>query len=185
MSTFIPEQSKTPAQNIPYFDDVTSDPGWQGHTTKKSMEVLKSEVMIALSRLGAIVTGFQRGTFEVDGKERDGFQVQYVVEQPGSGEMRHGRLDVAALPVKRNYNLSRSLDARRERSLKMALFMLREALNGTWFLSQLSPGYAPLMPWMLAQGQKTVTQLWSESVFIGNLLPSGQDFVEAEIEEVR
>lgn len=180
--SFIPETNKTPAQNIPYFDDVTSDPGWQGHTTKKSLDVLKSEVMVSLSRLGAIVTGFQRGTFEVDSKERDGFQVRYVIEQPGSGEMRHGRLDIAALPVKRTYSQNRSLDTRRERSLKMALYMLREALNGTWFLSQLSPGYAPLMPWMLAQGEKTVTQLWSETVFLGNLLPSGEQFVEAEIE---
>jgi hypothetical protein len=100
--------------------------------------------------------------------------------------MFRGRIDIASLPVKDNYRLRRSLNARKDRSLKMALYMLRTALDGTWFLQQLSPGYAPLMPWMLMEGSgdKTITQLWSESAAMRNLLPPGQgDFIEAEFEE--
>ncbi len=69
----------------------------------------------------------------------------------------------------------------------MALYMLRNALDGNWFLQQLSPGFAPLLPWMLEEKSgKTITQLWSESVSIGNLLPvPGDEFVEGEFSEVK
>jgi hypothetical protein len=65
----------------------------------------------------------------------------------------------------------------------MALYMIRKALEGTWFLQKLSPGYAPLMPWMLTAKGKTIIQVWSEQVFLENLLPSGEEFVEGEIVE--
>mgnify|MGYP001568308587 FL=1 len=180
MMNFIPDQQKIEPQTVPYFDDVTAEDGWQGHSTGKSIDRLKQEVITALERLGGTVRTFQRGTFIVDDKKREGFQVHYIIELP-DGDMRPGRLDVAALPVREEYRLQRTLASRREKSLKMALYMLREALDGTWFLSKLSPGYAPLMPWMLTEKGKTVTQLWSESVFVGNLLPSGKDFVEGEV----
>ena len=72
----------------------------------------------------------------------------------------------------------------------MALYMLREALDGTWFLRQLSPGYAPLMPWMLERDSgKTFTELWSDSVLGGHLLPEPSEgvrevkFVEGKLVE--
>jgi len=181
---FVPEQPKQEVEDVPYFDDVTSNAGWRGHTTGKSFETLKAEIIGAVGRLGGIVTGFQRGTFVIGSRKRDGFQMHYVVEQ-SDGTMYPGRMDIAALPIKDDARHQRSLEKRREKSLKMALFMLREALDGTWFLQQLSPGYAPLMPWMLEKSSgKTITQLWSESVFSDHLLPSGEgDFVEGEFEE--
>lgn len=70
----------------------------------------------------------------------------------------------------------------------MALYMLRQGLSGLWFLQQLSPGYAALMPWMLTSGkngEKTITQLWSESQSFSNLLPPGNaEFVEGTYKEV-
>ncbi len=182
---FIPEQQNKDPQDVPYFDDVSSTDGWEGQSTSKSIDKLKLEVVAALERLGGTVRSFQRGTFVVGKKKREGFQIHYIIEQP-DGSMRPGRLDVAALPVREEYRLERSLASRREKSLKMALYMLREALNGTWFLSQLSPGYAPLMPWMLMKDDKTVTQVWSEQVFTGNLLPSSVntgDIVDVEVVE--
>jgi hypothetical protein len=181
---FIPEnQRRTPA-DVPYFDDVTSEGGWQGHSTGKSLETLKSEVIAAIGRLGGLVVGFQRGTFLIGARKREGFQIHYAIEGP-DGSMFRGRIDVAALPVRDTSRLRRSLHTRREKALKMALYMLRMALDGTWFLQQLSPGYAPLMPWMLAQDGKTVTQLWSESAMMNNLLPPGEsDFVDGDFEEL-
>lgn len=183
---FIPEQAKGEPAKVPYFDDVTAEAGWRGHTTGKSLDTLRSEIMTSISRLGGLVTGFQRGTFHIDDQKREGFRIHYVVEQ-SNGTMWRGRLDVAALPVKEDYSLRRSYDRRKEQSLKMALFMLREALDGTWFLQQLSPGYAPLLPWMLEQKSgKTFTQLWSESVFSTHLLPEPKEdgeVVEAEFRE--
>lgn len=179
---FIPEQAEQQAKDVPYFDDVTAQDGWQGHTTNKGIDTLKSEIMVSISRLGGLVTGFQRGAFVIGDKKRDGFQIHYAIEMP-DGAMLQGRLDVAALPVRDRHRQRRSLDTRREKSLKMALYMLRNALDGTWFLQQLSPGYAPLMPWMLERASgKTISQLWSERAF-NNLLPPGDgEFVEGEFE---
>jgi hypothetical protein len=181
---FIPETPKDTRPEVPYFDDVTSEGGWQGHSTSKSIDTLKSEIMEAIGRLGGLVSGFQRGTFHIGDRKREGFQIHYHIERP-DGQLVRGRLDVAALPVKEDRRLRRSYDTHRQKSLKMALYMLRMALEGTWFLQQLSPGYAPLMPWMLADGEKTVTQLWSESSAMGNLLPPGEsEFIEGDYREV-
>lgn len=181
---FIPDQPKQ-AQDVPFYEDVTASGGWQGHSTSKSISSLKSEITASIGRLGGLVTGFQRGTFEIGTQERDGFQIHYVIEQ-SEGDMMRGRLDVAALPVRKSSRLRRSYETRREKSLRMALYMIRDALDGTWFLQQLSPGYAPLMPWMIeANSGKSLTQLWSESAAMKQLLPpSDGDFVEGDFEEV-
>lgn len=183
---FIPDTPKV-EKEVPFFDDVTSDAGWQGHSTTKSIEALKSEVIASIGRLGGLVTGFVRGGFG----NRDGFRLTYAIEA-STGQMIPGQIDIAALPVKpsvrSNYRTSssKSLETRKEKSLKMALYMLRMALDGTWFLQQLSPGYCALMPWMLMDDGKTVTEKWMESSVMGNLLPAPEDaesWIEGEIEE--
>ena len=177
---FIPENSQTATVDIPYYDDVKVEDGWQGHTTAKSIATLKLEITLCLSRLGGMVLSFQQGKYIIGDKRRDGFQIHYTVEQ-ANGLLHQGKLDIAALPVRENYRLQRTLQKRKDNSLKMALYMARKALEGTWFLQKLSPGYAPLMPWMLASNGKTITQLWSEQVFLENLLPSGEEFIEGEV----
>lgn len=177
---FIPEQMKT-AENVPYFDDVSGDGGWQGHTTRKTVEALKSEISVVMGRLGGMVTGFQKGVFETNEKGRDGFRVHYTIETP-DGKLVPGRLDIAALPIRKSTRTRGSENTRKEQSLKMALYMMREAMDGLWFLQQLSPGYAPLMPFMLADKERTVSQLWSESAVMGRLLPPGEsEFVDGEV----
>ncbi len=95
MTDFIPKQPTGEAQTVPFFDDVTSEGGWQGHSTGKSLETLKSEVMVSMNRLGGLVTALQRGFFQTGPVQREGFRIHYVVEQPG-GAMLRGRLDIAA-----------------------------------------------------------------------------------------
>lgn len=180
---FIPDQQQREAQDVPYFDDVTSEEGWQGYATKKSIEDLKAEVIAAIGRMDGLVTGFVQGVYHIGGKERGGYQIHYVVEH-SDGTTVQGRLDVAALPVKDTPRSRRSFETRKIKSLKMALYMVRMSLNGKWFLQQLSPGYVPLMPWMLVAGGKTVTQLWSERGETNNLLPAGNgEFIEGEYKE--
>jgi hypothetical protein len=144
-----PSSCDTPAQDVPYFDDVTADEGWQGQTTSKSIESLKSEVTASIGRLGAMVISFQRGTFVIGEHERNGFQIKYVVESP-SGANIMGRIDIAALPVRKQatYRRNSAYQSRCDQSLRMALYMLRVALDGTWLLQKLSPGYAALIPFM-------------------------------------
>lgn len=184
MNNFIPEQPKESAE-VPYFDDATSDAGWQGHSTSKSIETLKSEIVQAVSRLGGVVNGFQKGKFQIGNQEREGFRVFYTIESV-DGSMFPGRIDIASLPVKRStrYRNNSSFEKRKERSLKMALYMLRNAFDGLWFLQKLSPGFVPLMPFMLARDDLTISQLWSETSLMNNLLPPGDhDFVDGEIAE--
>jgi hypothetical protein len=182
--SFIPDQSKK-ATDVPYYDDVTSSDGWQGQSTTKSVESLKAEVTSALGRLGGLVIGFQRGSFQEGNKIREGFQVRYLIEGI-DGKMVPGRLDIAALPVKDDYRMRRSMVIRKDKSLRMALYMLRMSLDGLWFLQQLSPGYAALMPWMLADGDKTISQLWSESSVMSNLLPPGDgEWIDGEVKEIK
>lgn len=182
MSNFIPDQPKA-AENVPFYEDVTSTQGWQGQTTTKSIEILKSEVSIAVTRLGGMVTSFQKGTFQIGDRDRLGYRVNYSIETP-DGNLIPGRIDIAALPVRKNP--PNSYDSRCEKSLKMALFMLRDAFDGLWFLQQLSPGFVPLLPFMLS-GKKelTISQLWNESSMMKNLLPPSKgDFIEGEIREL-
>jgi hypothetical protein len=180
---FIPEQPKN-SQQVPYFDEVTKEAGWQGQSTTKSVKTLQSEIIEAISRMGGLVINFQRGSFQDESNPRDGFRVHYVV-QASDGRQVPGRIDIAALPIKTDWSLRRSDDKRKDQSLKMALYMLRMALDGTWFLQQLSPGYSALVPFMLGQGDKTLSQMWSESSVMQNLLPPGEDeFVDGEATEV-
>lgn len=128
-----------------------------------------------VSRLGGTVTRFVEGAYPGTPR-RVGFQVFYsIYGNGGSGEVYAGRLDVAALPVRSK--------AKEEASICMMLYMLRDAMNGLWFLQQLSPGYSALMPFLLVNGgDKTVTQLWSQQSAIGKLLPPpGARFVEGEV----
>ncbi|KKT30339.1 MAG: hypothetical protein UW18_C0018G0017, partial [Microgenomates group bacterium GW2011_GWF1_44_10] len=95
---FIPEQTKT-AASVPYFEDVSSDAGWQGQTTNKTIATLKSEITASISRLGGMIVGFQKGIFNTDDKSRDGFRIHYTIETP-DGKLIPGRIDIAALPTR-------------------------------------------------------------------------------------
>jgi len=172
---------------VPYFDEVKSDGGWRGQGTGKSMTTLKAEITQSVARLGGQVTGFVRGAYEMEnGVSSDGFQIHYAIEDSQSN-LHQGRIDVAALPVrepKRRSGSRQTMDRRREQTLKMALFMIRDALDGQWFLQMLSPGYAALMPWMLVKGDKTVTELWSESATMRKLLPPKESEFKGDDEDV-
>ena len=174
---FVPEQNKQ-TQTVPYFEDTKEKDGWQGQATTKSIDRLKTEVAESITRLGGFVSGFQQGTFMVEKQQRQGFQIHYSITAP-NGQFVPGRLDVAALPVR-----SDTWDGKKkDKSLRMALYMLREGLDGMWLFQQLSPGFAPLMPFMIANNEgETVSQLWAKSSVMSNLLPPGEsEFVEAEV----
>ncbi len=180
---FIPEVPKE-EQQVPFFDDVTEKDGWQGMATTKSIETLQNEINNALLRLGAHVLNYQRGKFQ--GKSsRDGFRVNYVLVA-SDGRSVPGRIDIAALPVRTSYALQHTENKRRDRSLRMALYMLRTALQGAWNMQQLSPGYSALVPFMLGSGtDKTISELWSNSPIMNHLLPPSSDFdVDGEAHEV-
>lgn len=171
-SGFVPDTPKDEVK-VPYFDDVSKEDGWQGHTTTKSLKVLQAEISNAIARLGGHVSSFQGGKFG----DRDGFQIHYLMSST-DGAAIPGRINIAALPVRSSWRRRSNPKDRREKSLKMALYMLRMALDGTWFLQQLSPGYAALMPFMIGKDGRTISELWSDSSTMNNLLPPPEDDFE-------
>lgn len=181
MTTFVPDQP-TKAQAVPFFEDAKESDGWQGQATGKSVETLKSEITIAISRLGGMVVGFQKGTFLMDGINREGFRIHCTIEGK-NGKLIPAKIEIASLPVK-DYTRGgySSKEKRQENSLKMALFMFRDAMRGQWFMKQLSPGYSPLMPFVMGNKEHTISQLWDEEQ-LGHLLTDGSETIEAEFKE--
>lgn len=180
---FTPDSQE--AQEVPFFKDTMgkSKEGWAGHTTSKSIEKLKAEVKEAIHLLGGTVTGFMKGTYA--GKNpRDGYHLHYVMESPNG--LVKGKMEIAALPIeKKSWNSrqqKKAQERKREQALKMALYMLRDSLKGMWYLQQLSPGFAALMPFMIVgDAGETISQLWSKQDTYSNLLPPGDAKFEEEI----
>ena len=180
---FIPEQSKE-NKRVPYYEEARANEGWQGQTTNKSIKELQDEIERTIMRLSGMVENFQKGSFDGEQGKRDGYRIYYFVKAT-DGRHLSGQIDIAALPIDPNLGHRADKDKHRENSLKMALYMLRVALDGTWFLQQLSPGYAALVPFMLGPGKKTISELWAESSIMNNLLPPGEeDFIEGEATEL-
>jgi len=120
----------------------------------------------------------------IDDEKRDGFQILYHIEAD-NGVIIPGRIDVAALPIRISFRTKPTEGKRREQSLKMALYMLEIALNGTRFLEELSPKYSSLMPFTLIDDSKTISELWTER-YMGNLLTAGDsEFVEGEFIKIK
>jgi len=165
---------------VPFFEDATAANGWQGQATGKSIETLKSEIMSHIGKLGGLVAGFEKGSFG----NRAGYRVHYVIESPG-GKHVPGFIDVAALPLKpHNYYDRRNRTPESvllDRALCMALYNVADCLGALWKLQRLSPGFAPLMPFMLGQGGMNLTQMWSSgSVMKALMPPADQDFIKDE-----
>lgn len=170
---FIPDEEDGPTLTVPYFDEARKEDGWQGQGTTRSYDSLKSALTQAIARLDGVIHTIQRGTYEIGGFERAGAQIHYSIEGPG-GQMIYGRLDVAALPIKEPKRTSRYQEVMRnrtEKALAMALYNVIEALRAQWVLKQMNPSYVPLMPWLLAKGDKTLSESYREAG-IGLALPA-------------
>lgn len=164
---FIPD-SESEKADVPFLDEARSDDGWQGHTTNESISALRAQISAEIGRLGGTVTRWLRGTYQIDGNERPGIQIGYQVIGPYENVFE-GRIDVAGLPWKPPYGGNRShggyksaAEKKKEQSLAMALYNVREALRAMRILQILSPGYAALVPWLLKPGtDKTLGEMWA------------------------
>lgn len=156
---FIPDKPPE-TEPAPYLEDVRESDGWEGHTTKKSIDSLLSEVTQALTRLGALMTGMISGTFQDEkARKRPGYVISYIYKTP-DGRQMDGRIEVSGLPLRSN------TPAKELQSRRMALYMLRESLNGSRYLQMLSPGYMALMPFMLADTGQTFSQKFQNTLLL-------------------
>jgi hypothetical protein len=183
---FVPDTDQGPTIDVPYYGEARAEDGWQGQGTTRSFDALKSEITQAMSRLGGVVHGFQRGTYMLGKLERAGVQVHYSVEGP-DGKMIYGRLDVAALPVQKpaqRINWKETMRRRMEASLSMALYNVAQALKAQWVLKQLNPSYMPLMPWLFGKGDKTLSEIYLDRGYLKALMPpKAGDFIEGDFKD--
>ena len=169
---FIPDEDDGPSLDVPYFGEARAEDGWQGQSTQRSYNTLKSDLTKAMARIGGVVQSIQRGMYDIGGAERAGAQIHYSIEGVGR-QMHYGRLDVAALPVRETTrgNWRKTMRARQEKSLCMALYNVAQALKAQWVLKQMNPSYVPLMPWLLADDNRTISEAYLEAG-IGLALPA-------------
>lgn len=178
MFNFVSEKTERKIDEIPFYEDADAANGWSGQSTGKSIETLKAEIIAHIGKLGGLVTGFEKGSFS----GRLGYRIHYAIETP-EGKHIPGYIDVAALPLKPNrihYHYRNRVDpeaTRMDKALRMALFNVATCLGSLWKLQRLSPGFAPLMPFMIMdKGGHNLTQLWSETSMLKQLMPPKEDF---------
>lgn len=165
--TFTPDRPEVQV-TIPYFEQARSNDGWQGQASHKGIDQMRDEMVTALNKLGASITKLQTGTFTIEHRQRAGVILEFTM---GGAP---GRISLAALPVRSGQN--------RIASIKMLYYITRNVFNGLWLLQQLAPGMAALLPFLLVNGNQTLSEVWAERTTLGLLLPPGDaEFVEGEV----
>ena len=157
-SSFIPDDMDVKEPTIPWFEEATQESGVKGHRTSKGIEELKTEIKSAMSKLGGGVTTFMSGTYNTDPK-RYGYQVTFAYGN------REGRIEVAALPMKKE------TEGKRKQCLKQALFTVRAMLEAQFNAGLLVPGSAPLVPYLLDDQGRTLAEALAASENIPLLSP--------------
>lgn len=167
MSGFIPD---TPEEAgiiaIPFFEDATSDIGIKGHATTKSIKELRSQLVMAISRLGGTVESIDTGTFP-DVPPRRGMRVSFTING------HPGRLEIAALPFR-----DASTPKKEDKALRMALYNVIDSLEASYNLLLMSPGSMPLMQYMLAPGtDQTIAESLMEKGDVPRLTARASDVI--------
>lgn len=164
---FIPE-SVSQELEVPWFEEATTaQHGVRGHNTGKGIDELQGEIRAVIGRLGGSVRLFVAGTFPGQ-RKRYGYEVRFEIAG------HEGRILIAALPLKKE------TPAKKTATLKQALYTVREHLQAQYNLLLLSPGSNPLLPYLLADGQRTVAELYRERYEVP-MLASGDHIVEGEV----
>jgi len=148
---------------VPYFEDASNEDGVIGYTTQKSQKKLKAEITAGFGRLGGSVVGFQSGKFA----NRYGFRIEFTFAGVP------GRMDVAALPIKKE------TESKVDKAKRHALYSVQKRLEAEYSTMLVMPGDVPLMPYMLNDSGKTILEMMRES----GQLPALPEKVEEEIIE--
>jgi hypothetical protein len=149
---FTPTGTQTREIEVPYFEDARADFApyynpYQAHTIQKC----QNAVMHELAKLGAGSIFFQDGKFGTGSKPRHGYQIWF---QYGNAQ---GVIRVAGLPM-------RSETAHRVEGVKMqALLNVRDWLKAAVTSRVFSPGSDVLIPFLLVDGKRTISEVIVES----------------------
>lgn len=177
---FEPEGTKQ-GTDAPYFEDISSDMGYRGQRTHKSLEKLQGEVTNAISNLGGYLLNVQRGKFIDDqGRGRFGYVFLFSIAGPGGQGQIMAEIKVAAFPL-RKYSQTKEQQAK-----SMALYILRDWLVSLFNFQKLTPTpVATLIPFMLDKNGETLSDAWiSGKITPGLLLTDKDQAPESGMEDV-
>ena len=147
---------KPQEDDVPCYEDAKSADGWNGAATGKTEKTLLSEVKEAIEALGGVILELNTGSFtDVKGRIRRGVIIKYIYPHPIDGNKMPGSIEIASLPCRNTSN--------REKSMCLALYNARDSLKALYVLQKLSPGFLPLMPFMLTDDGQTMSQRWASA----------------------
>lgn len=166
--TFVPTDTDI-VREVPYIEDARADFAPYYSVFNKSAEVItkdleraKQEVISEMAKMGGGVVGFQQGYFNVGDKKRHGYRILFIY---GGGR---GMIRVAGLPI-RGSDTPRQVNA----VLAQALFNVRDWLKAAVTNKIFSPGFNVLIPFMLVDGNRTVTDYLIETGHLPQLNAPG------------
>ena len=146
---FIPDKPKKENLYVPYFEDVNAS-DVAGRRTKKSQKVLQSEIEMLIAKLGGSAVQFVSGGFQTS-PTRYGFNIEFNVSGIPA------RIDAAALPIRTE------TDKKKDRALAQCLFLVRDWLQAEVNSLVYRPNSFALLPYLIGEGGKTVTESLMES----------------------
>lgn len=145
MQGFIPEAPRAPELSVPFFEDNLLDKTVPGRGVEKPVEYYQKQIRELMLKLGAALVQFTPGTFPTQPK-RYGYLITFSLNGI------QGRIECAALPMRSE------TATRKDRALAQALFLLRTWLEGEVYSAVYRPGAIPLVPFLIGNDGKTVTE---------------------------
>lgn len=158
VANFVPDQLHAQKMVIPFFDDQ-SDEKIPGRGTKKTCEQLQQEIRELMLKLEAFSVMFTPGTFD-DKPKRYGYRMTFKLAGAS------GRIEIAALPIRTE------TPNKKDRALAQALYLVRGWLESEAFSQVYRPGSVPLMPYLLDEKGRTVTEALQANGGIPLLMPT-------------
>ena len=141
---FTPLKEQDDSIKVPFIEDARSDTA-PYYSSTLTVDRAKQEVLAVLGLLHA--TGyFVEGDFQIGKLKRRGYVLHFLLGQAP------GRLTVAGLPI---YS---STPKKIDQVRVQALLNLRDWLKGAITQQVFTPGANPLVPFLLVDGQRTMTE---------------------------
>ncbi len=149
---FIPDAIEVQNVTAPYFDDQRENENIRipGYSVVKSHKYYKNEIITLLGKLGAGGVEFTLGTFPTI-PPRYGFLITFNLNGV------KGKIEAIALPIRKETR------ARKDRTLAQALYLIANMLQSEVYTVMIMPGSIPLVPYLIGNDGKTVTEALVES----------------------
>lgn len=169
---FTPAQDAKQSPAVPFFEDARADYA-PFYSTTKTPEVVQSEIIVELAKLGGYAVYFVEGVFQLGKYKRHGYEVRFMANGAP------GVFRVAGLPM-------RSEDTKKkQRVLAQALCIVREWVAGMVTAKTFMPGTEPLVQYLLVDDVHTVTDHILSAGKLPELAPAtncSTDVVDAKFE---